>query len=368
LSALNAISYTMLAFGLYMLFKSYLVYLYIVNRVKTKQELNWLMLWLLVGLSFQGFLGIVQYTTGSSLGLEFLGAQAKTRLAGVTRVRGTIGYPNQFGAWLALLIPMASSLFILEVKSKKKLLYALVTFLGVMGLLLSFSRSAWAGLIGSSGIFIILLAIKGLLRARYVLTIMVVLIAVTALIVGFWDTIMLRFETGATGKFRLIMVDIAADIIRDNLMVGVGLMNYKFHSIEHFRFWHPVHNTYLRLAAETGIPGLLFFLTLVGVSMREAYAMLRCKDRYLFSVALGSLCSIWAFLFLVNFGPEYQHYRIKFLFWLVIGVIFSLRRIYKNELEAKKRLMQQPQKITTIPTVPNQTQAPFYPQAHGGRR
>lgn len=339
LSALNAISAAMLGFGLYMLLKSYMIYLYIVNNIRTKKELTSLATLLLAGLSFQGFLGIVQYTTGSSLGLGFLGAVAKTRLAGVTRVRGTIGYPNQFGAWLALIIPLAVSLFIFELQSRKKFLYGGAAFLGIMGLLLSFSRSAWAGLLGSCVVFLIILAIKGQLKARYVLAMFAASIVVVGLLLVFWDTIMLRFETGSTGKFRLVMIDVAGDIIADNPLLGVGLMNYRFHSIEHFRFWHPVHNTYLRLAAETGIPGLTFFLAVVYVTIKEGYQMLRCNDRYLFAISLGALCSMWAFLVLINFGPEYQHYRVKFLFWLIIGIIFSLRRIYRHELNQKKHLL-----------------------------
>ncbi len=266
----------------------------------------------------------------------------------MTRVRGTIGYPNQFGAWLALIIPVAVSLFIFELKGRRKLLYGGAAFLGILGLLLSFSRSAWAGLLGSGFILIVLLAKRRLLKARYVLALFVACLMVIALVIGFWDTIVLRFETGATGKWRLVMMDIAGDIIKDNPLFGVGLMNYKFHSIEHFHFWHPVHNTYLRLAAETGIPGLLFFLLVVVVSMKEGHKMLKCKDRYIFSVAIGTLCSIWAFLFTINFGPQYQHYRIKFLFWFMIGIIYSLRRVYRNEVVLKQQIHQK-QKQKVVP-------------------
>ncbi|NIR53083.1 hypothetical protein GWN42_31665 [candidate division KSB1 bacterium] len=48
---------------------------------------------------------------------------------------------------------------------------------------------------------------------------------------------------------------------------------------------------------------------------------------------------MWAFLFTINFGPQYQHYRIKFLFWFMIGIIYSLRRVYKHEVALKQQLL-----------------------------
>lgn len=356
LSAINAISLTMVGLGLYMIIKSYLVYLYIVNNVRTKSQLNRMVMWLLIGISFQGFLGIVQYTTGSSLGLEFLGAHVNKRMSGVTRVRGTIGMPNQFGAWLALIIPIAVSLFIFEEKGRRKLYLGGATFLGILGLLMSFSRSAWAGLLGSGGVFIIILLTKRMMKPKYFLTIGVALVVVVGMVIGFWDTILMRFDTGSTGKYRWIMIDIAIDIIKDNFLVGVGLHNYNFHQIEIFRFWNPVHNTYLRLAAETGIPGLMFFLIIIFMSLKESYSMLKCKDRQIFALALGCFCSLWAFLFTVNFGPEYGHYRIKFLFWFVIGVIMSLRRVYNLNL---KKMRQRQRALSARPGNGKQIPAPI---------
>jgi O-antigen ligase len=369
LSALNAISLTMWGMGMYMAIKAYMVYLYIINKITTKEELVWFIRWLAAGVAFQGFLGIVQYTTGSSLGLEFLGAVAKQRLSAVTRVRGTIGYPNQFGAWLALQIPIAVSLFIFELGTRKKLFYGGTAVLGIFGLLLSFSRSAWAGLLGSGLVFLLILARKRLLKARYVLTIGLAMAFVGVLLVVFWDTIMLRFETGDTGKYRLIMMEIAYDLIKENPLFGVGLNNYNFHQVELFRYWNPVHNEYMRLAAETGIPGLIFFMVIAIMCLKESYKMLQARDRFIFAVALGSLCSMWAFLFLVNFGPEYSHYRVQFLFWIVLGIITALRRIYRHTLNAHAARQQTKLSRKPIETVsPQNRVTPSYPHPEASGR
>ncbi|MFQ5706570.1 MAG: O-antigen ligase family protein [bacterium] len=350
-SFINAISATMTGLGLFMIIKAFMMYLYVVNHIVTKKDLRMAVNWLLGGLLFQGVLGLVQFTTGSSLGLEFAGALVKEKhLSGLTRIRGTLGMPNHFGAWLALLFPLSISLFIFEHKSRQKAFYGFAALFGCFAVLLSFSRSAWAGIIGGTVIFLIIIIFKRLMKPRYFLALGVATIIIAGLVVYFWPLIMRRFEAGSTGKYRMLMIDIAFDIFKENFLYGVGLHNYRFHSIQRFRFWHPVHNTYLRLLAETGLPGLVFFLMLVFVSIRESYKMLRSKVKFIFTVALGTLASLVAFLFTINFGPEYQHYRIKVLFWVIIGVVFSLRRVYHHTMKMRKLQMEQQKQPTPVPS------------------
>ncbi len=337
LSFVNAISLTMAGIGVYMIVKAFLIYLYMINNIRTKARLRVAVNWVLGGMLFQGFLGIVQYTTGSSLGLEFAGAVFKGRSeSGLARIRGTLGIPNQFGAWLALIFPLGVSLFIFELERRRKLYYGLSTLFGAFALLLTFSRSAWAGVIGGMLFFLAIVTYKRLLKVKYIVAMVLGAIVLAGVVIYFWSLIQLRFETGATGKYRLIMANIALELFKENPIFGVGLHNYRFHSMQYFRFWQPVHNTYLRLLTETGLPGLLFFIWLVLRAIRETLVMLRSRDRLIFSVALGTFCCIVAFLTAIQFGPEYHHYRVKVLFWVVLGIVFSLRKAHLHSMKAMK--------------------------------
>jgi len=176
------------------------------------------------------------------------------------------------------------------------------------------------------------MALKRKLSPTLVLTSIVIIGIVMVIISVFGELINLRFETGGSGQYRLLMIKMAIPIILSHPILGVGLLNYQFHSFSSFKFWHPVHNEYLRLAAETGLPGLFFFLWFVFWIIKDAYNALKFKDRYLNAVALGILGGYTAFLTAVMFGPEYQHYRQKFVFWILAGLAVALKRIYKREI------------------------------------
>ena len=169
------------------------------------------------------------------------------------------------------------------------------------------------------------------MNPRVFRTIAVVIIITTVVGGFFWDTIMKRMESGE--EYRMRMIRIAFTIMQSNPVLGVGLFNYEYHSYNIFSFWQPVHNTYLRLATETGIPGGLLFLWLLFTIFREAYQALELKDKLLNLVGMGIFCGFTAFCVAILFGPQYQHYRHKFLFWVLAGLAVSLKRIRIAEIQ-----------------------------------
>jgi O-antigen ligase len=154
-----------------------------------------------------------------------------------------------------------------------------------------------------------------------------------------WDKILARFETGSEAKWRILMIEIAFPIIKSHPVFGVGLNNYQWHSFDDLRFWHPVHNEYLRYAAELGIPGGIFFLWMFFCVLKETYRHVKIRDALFNAIAIGIYCGIIAFMIAINFGPEYQHYRIKMTFWALCGLAFSFSHI--RALEAMKQKKQQ---------------------------
>jgi len=337
ISILPAISQVRGAAAVIMIVKAFLIYFYLLNNVRTRATFEIVVHWLMVVLLLQGLIGVLQYTTGGSLGLGFLGERSMAFQKSLSRVRGTFRHPLQYSAFIIMLIPLAFSLFIFTAKSIKKTFYGVTALLALLALLLSWSRSAWASLLLAFGFFVLFLAKKRVLSVRISLALGAVVIAIGAIVVGFWDLIVLRFETGSDPIHRIRMIEVAIPMITENLIFGVGLFNYEFHSMAHFRFWQPVHNDYLRLAAETGIPGVLLFLIICILVLRQGWKMLKVNDRFLYAVALGILTGHLALLIEVNFTPDYQHYRVKVLFWVLAAMIFAIPRVLAN-MEMMKKL------------------------------
>ena len=63
-------------------------------------------------------------------------------------------------------------------------------------------------------------------------------------------------------------------------------------------FWHEAHNTYLQLAAELGVPGLLLYLSALVICVRRNFSIYRKASRHpeLKSVANMSYCFFLAFV------------------------------------------------------------------------
>lgn len=340
LSMTSAIAIQATGLGIYMWIKAFMLYLYLVNNIKTKKQLFFVVNMLVFSVLFQGALGVAQSILGRSVGLDFLGEKQMSFHKEVSRVRGTLGYPNRYGAVLILLLPLTVSMAVFAKRSFYKWVLVAASSFGLMGLFLSLSRSSWAGFLLGMGIFAIILFRRGLLKPKYVVAIAVVFVAVIAISAANWQKIEARFESGADGRWRVKMIDIAFPIIQEYPIFGVGLNNYQWHSYDDFKFWHPVHNEFLRFAAELGVPGCIFFILLVWVFLREAYRNILLKDTMINAVAIGILCGVIAFIVAINIGPEYQHYRIKQTFWALAGITFALTRIKYLEIKMMKRRKQ----------------------------
>lgn len=338
ISVAFAISQVLGGLAVFLLIKAVLIYFYMINRINTRERLKIVVDYLMIGIAIQGLLGIAQRATGGPLGLDRFGESMGRMLSNIGRVVGTYYGPNRYAAHLILIIPMAIALFMFMRKRKDKYMYGAVTMLSIGGLFFSLSRSSWAGMIVSLFVMVLVLGRRGRISPRLLKTIVVVLIVIIVIGAVFWNTIERRFERGADGTHRVTMINVAFKLLQDNYIFGVGLFNYQFHSFQLFAFWHPVHNCYLRLAVETGIPGLMFFLWFVFYAIRAAYRGTKLKDPLLSSISLGCLGGHVAFLVAVNFGPMYQHYRMKAFFWIIAALALVVRRIRKNEVVANYKM------------------------------
>lgn len=126
------------------------LYLYIINEIKTLDEV----IWAIAGLVFiQAGIGIVQVLGQSSVGLERIGELALdpskegvsimwTETARTLRAYGLSSHPNILGGVLALTMLLLANWFSGSQRNTRVII-ASVFFSGAMGLLLTFSRLAW---------------------------------------------------------------------------------------------------------------------------------------------------------------------------------------------------------------------------------
>ena len=122
-------------------------------------------------------------------------------------------------------------------------------------------------------------------------------------------------------------------MIKDNWLTGYGpnsfYYNYKPYAIPAFKTWvsdnkehSTVHNYFLLVAIEQGIPGLLFFLLLTGAMLYYAqYLYHRIKDRFYKNIAMASGIIVTMIL-TVNFLSDLiETDKIGSLFFLCLSIL-----------------------------------------------
>jgi len=189
----------------------------------------------------------------------------------------------------------------------------------VLGLLLcgslclSFTRNAWLGAV--AGVAVVLLFRRPRALAGFAALLLAALLLSP-------PSIRQRLRAGldvrdATTRGRLELVGVSLRLIRDNLWFGVGPKNVnaealRYRGTREFPDWlyQHMHNNFLQIAAERGIPGLLLWLWLMGRLAWDALRILRshaadAETLFASTAALGAWTALLVSgMFEYNFGDS----------------------------------------------------------------
>ena len=280
-SSVNARDPLLSAFQVFQLVKGLVFLLFVANAVRDEQALGWALAGLMAAVVLQSCLGIYQATTGSPLGLRWLGETDSTvrqLIGGQFSLRpvGTFWHTNQLAMFLGLALPPIGALLLVPVDLRVKVGAALTLSLGLVAAGFTLSRGSWIGL----GLSCLLLVAFGFWRrtlsARHVLagvTWLLLVLLVLSLITN--GVIILRLTVSDEGSAasRIALMRGAWAIIREHPITGIGLNNYQ-DTVKSFDvsgeftesgYLPIVHNIFLQVAAETGVLGLAAFLWLLAV-------------------------------------------------------------------------------------------------------
>ena len=328
-------------FDLFELVIAFLLFIYMSSEISEKR-LRMVIVMLIITALIEAIIAIAQNLTGSTLGLEIFGARQYIKgylgLLTLTRVTGTFGHPSNLAEFFDLTLPLSVSMFFYPMKRSHKLLLLAMVVIGFAGLGMTYSRGGIISSVLFSGIVVLIHLCKRLGVARGIFTSVALGVLFSLLVLTVPNPIqkgLFRTEY-ETAYGRIPLMEVAFKMIRANPFFGVGLNNYVPVAVDYdftpqqlTTAWDTaVHNVYLFVAGEIGIPGLIFFLAvIVSVFMAFSPAM-RSPDPLIFCAGLGLVGGIAAHLF--HWFTDLAPWTTAWMFWLFMGLAVTTGRLAKG--------------------------------------
>ncbi len=244
----------------------------------------------------------------------------------VLRAYGSFAHPNIFGGYLAVCLASIGGLFFF---TKKRLVFVPMLLFFGSALLVTFSRSAWLGVLAAFGC----LTIVALVRVKRIQVVaqsgFLMCLLVGSLIASFGLDLAVR--PGSSAQFeersvneRVVQYREFPSIVGTTMLLGMGLGQYTFerdrlHVVQNAWEHQPLHNVYLLALFEVGIlPFLLLMLVFGkrvwifftkharGVFLVAALLPIALYDHYLFSQWAGMVLVAVAFGLFARSGEFFR--------------------------------------------------------------
>lgn len=206
--------------------------------------------------------------------------------------------PHNFSLFAGMISFLSLALYIFFRENKKPTInfYGIISLMGFVAVFLSFSRAAYIALIASLLIFATL-GFKNIFSQKiktFLLLgiVFLAMISVLSPVTGRFLDIFSREDGSNIGRVQILKDGL--NIFKDNILFGVGIGNAPLHYNEDIEYRNPTnsHNTYLEIAIENGILGLVLWIGLIlGMIIRLVIMSLSRVGDGQESMVLGVVCA-----------------------------------------------------------------------------
>jgi O-antigen ligase len=269
------------------------------------------------------------------------------------RPSGFFNHPNALAHYVVIVWPPALALALLgpaRLPSRVWWVAIAATVGGGAMLLVTLSRGGWASALVAALVVTAVFAHRGLVTRRQLGFAMLAGAAGLCLLVVVYPNLLLRLTApdGRSLESRVLLADMAFTIIQSHPFLGVGFGGYNRAGFEHVAPLFAnvsydyqlslrqlvVHNHFLLLAAELGVPAMLFFVYLLWRLARQVLPLARWRDPGSFALATGLGASVVGQALFFNSDNYYADIRIN-MFWLGAGLLQALA--IQSAAAAKRR-------------------------------
>ena len=342
--------------------RGYLIVVCLVNFIKTPKDLNVVITALFAGLAFQTGLAIYQWRFGS-LGLRILGETPYI----TWRTRGTFQHESYFGNYLAFLIPIVYRLFVFyKAKTQKEQYqYGILFAVAIMALFTSFTRGPWLSFTLSVSAMTLWSFHRKKLKPKKMIPLLLIMIMGFVFLIRYTPSIIEQFSSKGgrqySTKIRMPLNRVAFRMMKAFPIMGVGQGMYSMYSpdfvydheegVEDWQIYQlktdMVHNTYLKIGAETGFPGLGMFLFYIFMVYKIGIKNINSVDSYLSNLSIGILTGYTSLLIAFLASPDFRIHQINVLVWMMGAILLAISNLdekYRNiiKLQRVQKVVKQP--------------------------
>jgi len=318
--------------------------LYLVNNIRPIKDYIAHALTTSGMLVFEGLLGMGQGATGGfNFGMEMLGAPMKRSVEhSGSRITGTLPTPNFFASLLSIGIAQPLAVFFSRNKVNKYLVFGVILLTG-MTMLGTKSRGVWLSSTLIFGYFLFALLRSRFSTFRSVFGVFWLAIVIGGLALASPGVLeRLTADDKGSTEARLYMAQIAGNMIEAKPWFGFGWDNYTlyFNSYDDTDIMHSeafpfiVHNGYLYVAAEYGLPALLLIVWVWLYVLRKTF---RFRIEEFTFPAMAAFLMPWVMLARAIQAPLYVNNPLTSTeAWYALGLCLVYRELADQDRERRK--------------------------------
>ena len=307
------------------------------REVKDKEHFKKIVLSAVFGL----FVGSLDAIYQLIYGVDLFRHRPYDSVLGLARLKGAFPHTNIFAGYLVLFLPVSTALFLYCSKGKYKLYLGIVSAAALFCLIYTFCRSAVLGF------WLAVLLIGFMKKDKLVIVVLIAAVLIAPLFapksITNWSKKTSSLAELLLNKERFVLYETSFNMIKHHPILGVGVntyclnyQKYKLHDTSEGTantMWY-AHDSYLQMASEIGIIGLLVFLYLLVKLLKYWKDFYRkVSDNFEKIASLGIFMGIFAFLIHGLTETNLYYPKIATLFWFQIGLLVGLLHLRKKGAE-----------------------------------
>ncbi len=297
------------------------MYFVIINSVDSKK----LLINLLICFAMSGVLvclyGICQYVFGWDTAQAWMDEEMFGDIK--MRIYSTLGNPNVLGEYILLVLPVSIGLMWTRKSAASKIVYAGISAVMFLALILTFSRGCWVGLLVAAAVFVTFAA--GKLWGLGLAALPVIPMILPESIINRFLSIGDMKDSSTSYRVYIWMGTLA--MMKDFWISGIGMGQEAFTQVYPFYSYNGVvaphsHNLFLQILVESGIAGIAVFLLIVFFFLRRMMTGYGYggKGSELSTLITAITAGVCGFLVQGMFDNCFYNYRVMLVFWCVIAM------------------------------------------------